>query len=116
MVSDSVQRLGAEVETLQHDVCAPRPVVISLRDEDVERVLACMSTRPVTTVMPEGDRLDQGHIDTDSTGDGCGDLSHLYGMGQPSPLVVGWKDHDLGLTGQPPERRGMHNAVAVTLE
>ena len=77
MVADSVQRLSAEIEALQYDVCSPWRMVKSLWDEGVESVLAGMPARAVTAIMPEGDRFDQGHIDTYATGDRCCDLSYL---------------------------------------
>jgi hypothetical protein len=43
-------------------------------------------------------------------------LRHFESVGQPGALVVAWKDDNLGLAGQAPERCGVHNAIAVTFE
>jgi len=116
MVSDSVQSLGTEIQALQHDVCTPRSMVISLWDEQIEGILACMPTWPVTAVMAERDGFDQGHIDTGPAGNRGRHLAYLEGVSKSGPLVVGRKDDNLSLTGEAPEGGGMHNAVAVALE
>ena len=112
----SVQGLGTEIEVLQHDVGAPRPVVVSLGKECVEGVLARVPARPMTAVVPEGYRLGQGHVDPDAAGDRCRDLGHLEGMRQPGALMVGRIDDDLGLAGQASECCGVHDSIAVTFE
>ena len=101
---------------MQHDVGTPGPVIISVWNEDVEGILAGVSARPVTAVVPESDRVGESHVNADAAGDRGSDLSHLESVGQPGSLVVGWIDDHLGLTGQPPERSGVHNPIAVTFE
>jgi hypothetical protein len=70
----------------------------------------------MTTVVPESDRVSQRHVDADFTCDGCRDLRHFECVGQPGALVVAWKHDNLCLPGQAPERSGVHNPIAVTLE
>src|SRR4029453_1980116 len=116
VIADSVQRLGAQVEVLQHHIRTPGPVVISLRNEDVESILAGMPAWAMTAVVAQRDRFHQRRVHADPAGDrGC-DLSHLKGMGQPGALVISRKDNDLGLAGKTSEGRGMHDSIAVTLE
>ena len=67
-------------------------------------------------VVPEGDGLGEGHVESAGPGDGRGDLGHLERVGQAGALVVLGEDEDLGLAGQPAERGGVQNAVAVALE
>ena len=52
-------RVSAQIQTMQHDVGTPGPVIISLRNEDVEGILARVSARAMTAVVPEGDRVGQ---------------------------------------------------------
>ena len=101
---------------MQHNVGTPGAVVISLGNEDVEGILARVSARPMTAVVPEGDRVGQRHVDADAAGDRGRDLSHLESVGQPGALVVGWIDDNLRFAGQAPERGGVHNPIAVTFE
>jgi hypothetical protein len=91
-------------------------MVVSGWDEKVEGVLAGVPTRPVTAVMAESDGLNQGHIDAHAAGDRGRYLSHLEGVGQPSALMIGRKDDDLGLARKPPKCRGVHNPIPVALE
>jgi hypothetical protein len=70
----------------------------------------------MAAVVPKSYRLGQGHIDPDAAGNRCRDLGHLEGMRQPGPLMIGWKDHNLGLAGQASERRGVHDSIAVAFE
>src|SRR6186997_3280776 len=116
MVSDPVQGLLAKIETLQDNVGTPGPVVVPLGNEDVEGILAGVSAWPVTAVMSKSDRLGQGDVDADSAGDRRRDLGHLEGVRQPGALVIGRKDHDLGLAGESAEGCGMHNPIAVPFE
>jgi hypothetical protein len=91
-------------------------VVVSLWDEKVECVFARVPARSVTAVMAQGDCLNQGHIDSDPASDRGRHLSDLKGVCQPGALVIGRKDNNLGLAGEPPEGRGMHNPIAIMLE
>ena len=101
---------------MQHNIGAPGAVIISLGNEDVEGILARVASRPMTAVVPEGDRVGQRHVDADPAGDRSRDLGHLESMGQPGALVVAWIDDNLCLAGQAPEGRGVHNPIAVTFE
>ena len=116
VVADPVQRLEAQVQPGEHDVRAPRAVVVAVGEEGVEGVLAGVPAGPVAAVVAERDRLGQGDVDPDRPGDRGGDLGHLERVGQPGPLVVARVDHDLGLAGQPAERGGVHDPVPVALE
>ena len=100
----------------QDDVGAPRPVVVALGQERVERVLAGVPAGPVAAVVAERDGVGQGDVEPGAAGDRGGHLGDLERVGQPGPLVVGRVDHDLGLAGQPAEGGGVHDPVAVALE
>ena len=91
-------------------------MIISIRNEDVEGILARVSARPVTAVVPEGDRVGQGHVDADTAGDRGRDLCHFEGVRQSGALVIGWIDDHLGLAGQAPERGGVHYPITITFE
>jgi hypothetical protein len=91
-------------------------VVKSLRNENVEGILTRVSARPMTAVVPQGDRVGQGYVDADPTGDRGRDLGHFESVGQPGALVVAWINDDLRLAGQAPERSGVHNPITVPLE
>ena len=95
---------------------APRRVVEPAGHVGVERVLAGVPARPVPAVVPEGDGLGEGHVEPAGPGDGRGDLRHLERVGEAGALVVLGEDEDLGLAGQPAERGGVEDAVAVALE
>ena len=82
----------------------------------VERVLAGVPAGPVPAVVAEGDGLGQGDVQPAGPRDGRGDLRHLERVGEAGALVVLGEDEDLGLAGQPAERGGVQDAVAVALE
>ena len=73
--------------------------------------------RRVTEIVAKPDRLDQVLVEQERPADGAGDLSHLEGMGEAGPVVVGGgSDKDLGLVHQPPKALGVENPIAVALE
>ena len=95
---------------------APRRVVEPAGHVGVERVLAGVAAGPVAAVVAEGDGLGEGHVEAAGPGDGGGDLRHLERVGEAGALMVLGEDEDLCLAGQPAERGGVEDAVAVALE
>ena len=91
-------------------------MVVALREVGAERVLAGVAAWPVPAVVTEGDGLGQGDVEPERRGDATGDLRHLERVCQPGALVVVREDEDLGLAGQPAERRGVEDAVPIPLE
>jgi hypothetical protein len=75
-----------------------------------------MAAGPVAAVVAECDRLRQCNIQTKGPGGGRGDLGDFERVGEPGPLMVVREDEDLGLPGEPPERRGVKDPVPVPLE
>ena len=75
-----------------------------------------MTAGSVTAVVSERDGLDQGDVDRRGPGDRGRHLGDLEGVGQPGPLMVTGMHHDLGLPGQPAERGGVDDPVAIPLE
>ena len=116
VVADAVEGLLAQVERGQRDVGTPGRMIEPPVDERGEGVLAGVPTRTVPAVVAQGDGLGEGHVQPAGAGDAHGHLGHLERVGQPGPLVVVGEDEDLGLAGQPPERRGVQDPVAVPLE
>ena len=66
----------------------PRRMVEPAGHVGVERVLAGVPARPVPAVVPEGDRLGEGHVEPAGPGDRRGDLCDLERVGQAGALVV----------------------------
>jgi hypothetical protein len=91
-------------------------MVESLGEEDIKRVLTGVSSRAVTTVMSESDRLGEGYIYAHAAGDRCRDLSHLESVRKSGALVVSGEDDDLGLTSQPAKGRRVHYPITITFE
>ena len=75
-----------------------------------------MAAGAVAAVVAEGDGLGEGDVEAERPGHRRGDLGDLEGVGEPGALVVVGEDEHLGLAGQPAERRGVEDAVAVALE
>ena len=83
----------------------------------VERVLARMPERRVAHVVAEADRLDEILVQPQRPRDDARDRGRLERVGHPRAVVVALGvDEDLRLALQPPERLGVHDAVAVALE
>ena len=116
VVGDAVDRLGAQVEGGERDQRPPGRVVEPAGHVGVERVLAGVTARAVPAVVAERDGLGQGDVQPAGPGDGRGHLRHLERVGEAGALVVLGEDEDLGLAGQPAERGGVQDAVAVALE
>ena len=83
----------------------------------VERVLARVAERCMAHVVPEPDGFDQVLVQAQRPGDDARDRGRLERVGHASPVVIaGGVDEDLRLSLQAPERLGVHDAVAVSLE
>ena len=77
MVPDSVESFGAEVEGGKSDVGSPFSVVVTTVDIGGEGILTGVSTGAVATVMTKSDGFDKRNVQTESGGDGPGDLGDL---------------------------------------
>ena len=81
-----------------------------------KRVLAGMAERRVAQVVRQGNGLDQVLVEPQRTRNGAAQLRHLqrvrHARAKQVTLVV---QEDLRLVDQPPERRGMNDAVAIAL-
>ncbi len=99
------QRLGVALE--------PAARVADL----VERTLPVVPERRVAEVVGERGRLHDVRVAAQGAAEVAGHLGHLEGVRQPvADEVVGLRTHHLGLRGQPPQRRGVHQPAAVALE
>ncbi len=79
--------------------------------------LAGVTEGGMSQVMRQADRLDQVLVAAEGTGDGPADLGDFQRVGQAGAEVVAFVvDEDLGLVFQPPEGRGVQDAVPVALE
>lgn len=116
MISDPIECFAAQIQRCESDIGTPHGVVVSAFYVWRERILAGMSSRAMAAVVPEGDRLGEGDVESDRPRDGHRNLCHLESMGKSRSLMIFGKHEDLGLACQPAERRSMQNAVAVTLE
>ena len=114
VVGDPIQGLGTQIEGSERHLRPPRRRGRTPRSHRGRRVLAGMPAWPVPAVVPEGNGFGECHIQAASPCDGRGDLRHLERMGEPRALVILGKDEDLGLAGQPAERFGVQNAVAIS--
>jgi len=91
-------------------------MVVALGQEGVESVLGGVTAGTVPTVVAQRDRLGQGGVRADPSGDRGSHLGHLEGVGEARPLVVGGEDVHLGLAGQTAKRGGVHDPVTVSFE
>ena len=82
----------------------------------IQDVLPGMAKGRMPQVMTQGDGLRQILIETQSPGNGPGNLGHLQRVGQPGAVVVplGGQKH-LGLVLQPPEGLTMKDPIPVPL-
>src|SRR5207247_9883300 len=88
-----------------------------LRARRVARLRASVGERRVAHVVPETDRFDEVFVQAQSPRDDTRDPRRLERVRHPRAVVVaGGVDEDLRLALQPPERLGVHDAVAVALE
>src|SRR4051812_35282743 len=91
-------------------------MVVAAVDIRGQGILAGVATRTVPAVVAKGDRLGQRHVEAERSSDAGGNLGDLEGMGQSGALVVVGKHEHLRLAGQPAERTGVQDAIAVALE
>jgi len=99
----------------------PRVVAYAVEGLDAqverrERILAGMTTGPVTAVVGERDRFGQFHVEPECPGDGRCHLGDLERVGQPGSLMIIGEHEHLRLAGQTPERAGVQDAVSIALE
>jgi hypothetical protein len=91
-------------------------VVKTVGQESVESLLASVTARAVTAIVPERNSVSQHLVSPNTASHRASHLRHLNGMSQPSALMVGRENHHLSLASQPPKRAGMHYPVAVALK
>ena len=91
-------------------------MVVAARDVGAEGVLAGVASRAVATIVAEGDRLGEGHVQPQGTGDPDGHLGDLQGVSEAGPLVVLGEHEHLGLAGQAAKAGAVQDAVAVPFE
>ena len=83
----------------------------------VEFVLPGVAERRVAQIMGQRDGLGQVFRQGQAARQRASDLRHFQAVGQAGAEQVAFViDEDLGLVFQPPERAGMHDAVAIALE
>src|SRR4029079_10152091 len=116
MVADAVEGFAAQVQRRQRDIGAPHRMVVATLDVGRQGVLAGVAAGTVTAVVAEGDRLRQSDVEAERSGDAGGNLGDLEGVGQPRALMIVREHEDLGLAGEPAERAGMQDAIAISLE
>ena len=76
-----------------------------------------MSERGVTKVMSKCYRLGQVFIERKLAGDGSGELSNFYGVGEPGPEHIPFViDENLGFVFEPAKGGAVYNAVTVALK
>ena len=128
MLDQPFQRLPGEVEAVEvgvaplqrgHHAQRLRVVVEAAEagEAPIERALAGMAERRMAEVVAERERLGQILVEPERAGERAGDLGHLQRVGQPGAEMVALVEHEhLGLVGEPAERGGMDDAVAVAAE
>ena len=83
----------------------------------IERALAGMTERRMTEVVGQRAGLGEVLVEAQRTRQRAGDLGHLEGVGEPGAVMIALVvDEHLGLVGEPAERRGMDDPVAVAAE
>ena len=88
-----------------------------VRHQLIQRALARMAKRRMAEVVGQTDALDKILVCPKRSGDRAPNLGNFERMGDAGPIVVPLgDDEDLGLALQPPPRRRMQHAFAVTLE
>src|SRR3954447_26765392 len=91
-------------------------MVVAAVDVGGQRILAGMPARPVATVVAEGDRLGQRHVEAEGTGHAGGNSADIKSMRLTGALVVVTKHKVLRLAGQPAECAGVQDTIAFSLE
>src|SRR5689334_12752120 len=76
-----------------------------------------MAERGVAEIVGQGQGLRQILVEAERPADRARDLRDFEGMGQAGAVMVALViDKNLGLVGQPAERRRMYDAVAIALK
>ena len=89
----------------------------ALAQAAIQHVLADVTERRVSEVMPETDRLGEVLVQRERARDGARDARHLEGVSEPGAVVVALgRDEHLRLVLEPTEGLGVHDPVAVALE
>ena len=82
----------------------------------IENLLADVAERGVTEIVGKRDRLGKILVDSQTAGDGPGNLRHLEGMGHASAVMVAVdRGEDLCLVHQTTERPAVKDAVTISL-
>ena len=123
MVHDAVAHLPRQVEAravvlqVVHDPQALLAVTERPAEERRERLLAQVTERRVSQIVPERDGLRQVLVQAERARDGAGDLRDVERVREPNAVVVAlWRQEHLRLVLQPAERLGVRDAVAIPLE
>ena len=122
------QRLERQVQAVEGRILALQPrhhlealrvvVEAAVAGHDLgQSALAGMAERRMAEIVRQRQRLGQVLVQGQHAGDGAGDLRHLQAVGEARAVVIALVEHEhLRLVGQPPERRRMHDAVAIPLK
>ena len=128
VLDQAFQRLPGEIEPVEvgvaplqrgHDVQRLRVVVEAAEAGEalVERALAGVAERRMAEVVAERGGLGQVLVEAERAGERAGDLGDFQGVGQPGAEMIALVEHEhLGLVGEPPERGGVDDAVAIAAE
>ena len=82
----------------------------------IKNILACMTERRMSQIMPQGNGLRQILIHPKGSGYGPGNLGDFQRMCQPRPVMIpGRRQKNLSFMLHPPKRLGMKNPVSVSL-
>jgi hypothetical protein len=83
----------------------------------IERALAGMTEWRMTEIVPKRDRLGEILVEPERAGERARDLSDLQSMRQAGAIVVALVEYEnLGLVGEPTERRRMDDPITITPE
>ena len=128
MLDQPFERLPGQVEPVEGGVAPlerghhPQRLGIVIEaaaglEAAVERALAGMAERRMAEVVGQRQRLGQVLVEPERARERAGDLGDLERMGEPGAEVIALvEDEDLGLVGEPAERGGMDDAVAIAAE
>ena len=117
MIAHGVERLGAQIQRLEHDVGAVDGMVVATVDEGRERLFAGMTGGAVPAVVAHRCRRRERHVQVCAPGDRSSDLGDFDRMGEAgTEVIVLRRDEDLALAGQPAERTAVLDAIEIALE
>ena len=128
MLGQTFQGFERQIQAIEGRVLALEPrhhletlrvvVEAAIAGHDLgQRALAGMTKRRMAEIVGQRQCLGQVLVKGQHARDGTGDLCHLQAVREPRAVVIALMEHEhLGLVGEPPERRGMHDTVAVALE